>query len=65
MPQLANNHPRDNNNHVSQYPMDAESFKAAKENIASIDFDDTKLSTAKTIANNNCLSAQQLLELCK
>ena len=65
VPPVANFHPVDNNSNGCKYPMDAESFRAVKENIASIDFDDTKLSTAKTIANSNCLSAQQVLELCK
>ena len=63
VPPAANYHSVNNNG--CKYPMDAASFSAAKDNIASIDFDDTKLSTAKTIANSNCLSAQQVLEICK
>ena len=47
------------------YPMDWNSFKSAKETVEKSSFDDTKLSTAKTIVGSNCVSTEQVIQLCK
>lgn len=48
-----------------QYPMDWNSFKSAKGTIGQASFEETKLSTAKSILNSNCLSSDQVMEVCK
>lgn len=48
-----------------QYAMDPGSFKSAKETVAKASFEDTKLSTAKTILGSNCFSTNQVMEICK
>lgn len=47
-----------------QYPMDYNSFKSAKETISQTSFDDTKLSSAKSVIAENCLSSDQVVEIC-
>ena len=47
------------------YPMDMNSFNSAKETVSKASFEDTKLSTAKTILNSNCFSTGQVIEICK
>ena len=62
-----NNEPR-HERHESRgcdYPMDWGSFKSAKETIEKAGFEDTKLSTAKTIVGTNCLSTDQVMQVCK
>ena len=46
------------------YPMDPSSFGSAKKSIAGATFEDTKLSTAKAILNSNCLSSDQVAQIC-
>jgi len=46
------------------YPMSARDFEAAKGSVRGQSFEDTKLSTAKNIASSNCLSAQQVKDIC-
>lgn len=46
------------------YPMDFPSFKSAKETIGKSSFEDTKLSTAKTIIGGNCVSSEQVMQIC-
>ena len=46
------------------YPMDFASFKSAKETIGKSSFEDTKLSTAKTIVGGNCVSSEQVMQIC-
>ncbi len=46
-------------------PMSSRDFDAARNSIRSQSFEDTKLSTAKNIANSNCLSAQQVKDICQ
>jgi hypothetical protein len=48
-----------------QYPMDWSSFKSAKETVEKASFEDTKLSTAKAILSGNCVSTDQVCQLCK
>ena len=48
-----------------QYPMDFGSFKSAKETIQKASFEDTKLSTAKSILASNCVSTEQVMTICK
>ena len=45
--------------------MDASSFADAKQAIAGNSFDDSKLSTAKTIANTNYFTTDQVIEICQ
>lgn len=47
------------------YPMSASDFAGAKSTISKSSFDDTKLSTAKTVIAHNCLSTAQVMEICK
>lgn len=47
-----------------QYPMDRNSFMSAKQTVEKASFDETKLSTAKTIVGNNCVSTDQVIALC-
>lgn len=45
------------------YEMDATNFASAKKSISSKSFADSKMTVAKQIADNNCLSAQQIKEI--
>lgn len=45
--------------------MDARTFNDAKQSISSASFDDTKLSTAKTILNTNYMSTAQVMDICR
>jgi len=47
-----------------RYPMDATSFRSAKETINKASFDETKLSTAKSVLSSNCVSKDQVVALC-
>lgn len=46
-------------------PMSSRDFDAARNSIRSQSFEDTKLSTAKNITDSNCLSAQQVKDICQ
>lgn len=46
------------------WPMNATDFAAAKKTITQSSFDDTKLTTAKSIVSNNCVSTEQVVQLC-
>lgn len=46
------------------WPMNATDFAAAKKTITQSSFDDTKLTTAKSIVSNNCVSTDQVVQLC-
>jgi hypothetical protein len=46
------------------WPMAAADFSAAKKTINESSFDDTRLSTAKTIASSNCLTCDQITQIC-
>ncbi len=47
------------------YPMDLGSFKSAKETVKNASFEDTKLSTAKSILASNCFSTDQVIQICQ
>lgn len=49
---------------MNNIPMSATDFAAAKRTINETNFDETKLSTAKTIVASNCLSADQIVQIC-
>ena len=49
---------------VGPVAMDDASFQSAKQSIANNSFDDTKLSTAKMIANTNFFSCDQVMQIC-
>jgi hypothetical protein len=46
-------------------PMSAQNFESAKKTIKSADFDNSRMETAATIITNNCLSTDQVIEICK
>jgi hypothetical protein len=48
-----------------RYAMDGNSFRSAKETVAKASFEDTKLSTAKTILSSNCMNTDQVIQICK
>lgn len=65
-----NDHNRYNNrdnNYVPPTPMamDAQMFADAKQSILSSNFDETKLSTAKTVLSSNYVNTSQVMEICK
>jgi hypothetical protein len=47
-----------------QMPMRGADFAAAKKTVSQASFEDTKLSTAKTILNSNCFTTDQVMEIC-
>ncbi|MBL7718557.1 MAG: DUF4476 domain-containing protein [Flavipsychrobacter sp.] len=47
------------------YAMKSGNFQSAKATISNESFDETRLSTAKSILNTNCLTTDQVLELCQ
>ena len=47
------------------YPMASGDFQSALSSIGKQGFDETKLSTAKAIAGKQCLSATQIVQICK
>lgn len=47
------------------YPMDNSSFASAKQTIGRANFEETKLSTAKSILASNCVSTDQVIQICK
>jgi hypothetical protein len=47
-----------------RFAMDASSFRSAKETVSKASFDETKLSTAKTILTSNCMSTDQVIAIC-
>jgi hypothetical protein len=47
------------------YPMSSSDFSSALGTIENEGFDDTKLSIAKQISGSNCLSTNQITEVCK
>lgn len=57
--------PPPSNNQGCAYPMSPGNFESAKGSIRGQSFEDTKLSSAKNIASSNCLSAQQVKEICQ
>lgn len=50
---------------VGAYPMSSGDFSSALSTIKGQGFADTQLKTAKQIAGSNCLSANQISEICK
>lgn len=46
------------------WPMKAGDFSAARKTIQDAAFDDSKLSTAKTIVSANCLTTDQVISIC-
>lgn len=47
-----------------KYAMDRSSFSSAKETISKASFEETKLSTAKAILSSNCVSSDQVAQIC-
>jgi hypothetical protein len=47
-----------------RYAMDAGNFRSAKETVSNASFDETKLSTAKTVLTSNWMSTDQIMQVC-
>ena len=50
---------------VGAYPMSSGDFSSALSTVKNQGFDETRLKTAKQIAGGNCLSTNQISEICK
>jgi len=46
------------------WPMNSSDFAAAVKTIGNASFDESKLTTAKSISSKNCLSADQIVKIC-
>ncbi len=46
-------------------PMNSSNFNSALQTIKNQNFDESRLKTAKQIAQNNCLNTNQIVEICK
>lgn len=46
------------------YAMDWNSFSSAKKSISQSSFEDTKFSTAKSVLSSNCVSTDEVVEIC-
>jgi len=46
-------------------PMDGNSFKSAKETVAKAIYEDTKMAAAKAVLASNCVSSEQVIQICK
>lgn len=57
--------PRGNVRGCNGWPMNSGDFNAARNSINSSAFDDTKLSTAKSILSSNCVSTDQIVSICE
>lgn len=57
--------PPANTNTGCMYAMGYSDFDAAKRSISGQSFEDSKLKIAKNIASSNCLSAQQVKDICQ
>jgi hypothetical protein len=47
------------------FPMDANSFKNARQTIAQASFEDTKMQIAQSVFSTNCLSSDQVVQICQ
>jgi hypothetical protein len=57
--------PMNNGRGGCNYTMAPGDFSSAKATIQKATFEDTKLSTAKTILSNNCMSTEQVMQICR
>lgn len=58
------NHNESKKEGCSGWPMNSSDFAAALKTISNSSFDETKLTTAKSIASKNCLSSEQVVKIC-
>jgi hypothetical protein len=63
-PTRPNNPPTSSASCMNRWPMSSADFNGAKNAIDESSFDETKLSTAKSIVSSNCLSTDQVIQLC-
>ncbi|MCW3120815.1 MAG: hypothetical protein JWQ38_307 [Flavipsychrobacter sp.] len=47
------------------YPMPFSTFKDARESVKKATFEETKLSTAKAVLASNCISTDQVIDMCR
>ncbi|HMK05871.1 MAG TPA: DUF4476 domain-containing protein [Ferruginibacter sp.] len=59
-----NNNVNSNNGGCNGRPMNTTDFSAALKTISNGSFEETKLSTARSICSKNCLSADQVIKVC-
>jgi len=60
----SNSNQGSSNSKCNGWPMNSTDFAAAVKAINSSSFDDTKLTTAKSISAKNCLSSDQVVKIC-
>ena len=60
----SSNQPQSSSRNCNGWPMKAGDFSAAKKTITDASYDETKLSTAKSIVAANCVSTDQVIQLC-
>lgn len=63
-PNQPNNPPGSTRTCMNRWPMSSADFAGAKNAIDESSFDETKLSTAKSIVSSNCLSTDQVIQIC-
>jgi len=63
-PNSNNHHNEPGNGGCNGWPMNSTDFSAALKTIGNSSFDETKLTTAKSIASKNCLSSDQVVKIC-
>ena len=60
----SNSNSNSNNGGCNGWSMNSSDFAAALKTIGNSSFDETKLTTAKSIASKNCLSCDQVVKIC-
>jgi hypothetical protein len=60
-----NNHSQNQTNCTNAYAMATGNFSSAVTTIKNQSFEEGKLTTARQIANTNCLNTNQIIEICK
>ena len=60
-----NNHSANSNSKCNGWPMNSTDFSAVIKTIKNSSFEDSKLSTAKSISSKNCLSSEQVVKICE
>jgi hypothetical protein len=59
-----NSNSNTNNSNCRGLPINSADFLDAKKSITQSNFDETKLSTAKSILSSNCVSVDQVISIC-
>lgn len=59
-----NSNSTESNSKCNGWPMNSSDFAAALKTIGNASFDESKLTTAKSISSKNCLSSDQVVKIC-